>query len=304
MKEMFKNGIGEDAEFAGYHPVVNFIFFVFAIGITMFSIDPVFLVVTLSFSWAWSILLNGKKAVRFNLLMTIPVMIVMAVINTLFTHNGATVLFYLNYNRVTLEAFVYGLAAAVMISSVIIWFTCFNKVMTSDKFIYLFGKAAPVLGLTLSMIFRFIPLLKSRYNEISMGQKCMGRHVEKGIFAKARQLIKEASILVSWSLEASIETSDSMEARGYGLHGRSSFHLFKFTSRDKKFTAYILATGIIASVGCALGKTSIYYYPVIDLGNWDLMKMITLISYILLLVAPLVIDVLGEKKWQAYRSEI
>ena len=50
MKEMFKNGIGEDAEFAGYHPVVNFIFFVFAIGITMFSIDPVFLVVTLSFS--------------------------------------------------------------------------------------------------------------------------------------------------------------------------------------------------------------------------------------------------------------
>lgn len=304
MKEMFKNGLGEGSEFATYHPVVNFIFFVFAIGITMFSVDPVFLVATLALSWSWSILLNGKKAIRFNLLMTLPVMIFMAVINTLFTHNGATVLFYLNYNRVTLEAFLYGLAAAAMISSVIIWFTCFNKVMTSDKFIYLFGKTVPVLGLTLSMIFRFIPLLKSRYNEINMGQKCMGRHVEKGFFAKARQLIKEASILISWSLEASIETSDSMEARGYGLKGRTSFHLFKFTSRDKMMTAYLLTAGLIATVGCALGKTTIYYYPVIVLEQWDLLKIITLISYIMLLTAPMVIDILGEKKWQVYRSEI
>lgn len=304
MKEMFKNGLGEGSEFATYHPVVNFIFFVFAIGITMFSVDPVFLVATLALSWSWSILLNGKKAIRFNLLMTLPVMIFMAVINTLFTHNGATVLFYLNYNRVTLEAFLYGLAAAAMISSVIIWFTCFNKVMTSDKFIYLFGKTVPVLGLTLSMIFRFIPLLKSRYNEINMGQKCMGRHVEKGFFAKARQMIKEASILISWSLEASIETSDSMEARGYGLKGRTSFHLFKFTSRDKMMTAYLLTAGLIATVGCALGKTTIYYYPVIVLEQWDLLKIITLISYIMLLTAPMVIDILGEKKWQVYRSEI
>lgn len=304
MKEMFKNGLGEGSEFATYHPVVNFIFFVFAIGITMFSVDPVFLVATLALSWSWSILLNGKKAIRFNLLMTLPVMIFMAVINTLFTHNGATVLFYLNYNRVTLEAFLYGLAAAAMISSVIIWFTCFNKVMTSDKFIYLFGKTVPVLGLTLSMIFRFIPLLKSRYNEINMGQKCMGRHVEKGFFTKARQLIKEASILISWSLEASIETSDSMEARGYGLKGRTSFHLFKFTSRDKMMTAYLLTAGLIATVGCALGKTTIYYYPVIVLEQWDLLKIITLISYIMLLTAPMVIDILGEKKWQVYRSEI
>ena len=187
---------------------------------------------------------------------------------------------------------------------VVVWFTCFNKVMTSDKFIYLFGKVAPVLGLTLSMIFRFIPLLKSRYNEISMGQKCMGRHVEKGFFAKARQLIKEVSILISWSLESSIETSDSMEARGYGLPGRGSFHLFKFDQRDKKLMMFMLITGIVAALGCALGKTTIYYYPVIILGNWDVIKILTFVSYVLLLLAPLFIDIMGEKKWQAYKSEI
>ena len=270
----------------------------------MFSMDPVFLAVTLIASWTWSVILSGRKAIRFNLLMTLPVLVFMAIINTLFTHNGATVLFYLAGNRITLEAFLFGAAGALLLSAVIVWFTCFNVVMTSDKFLYLFGKAVPVLGLTLSMIFRFIPLLKSRYKEISMGQQCMGRHTEKGLIPRARQLVKEVSILISWSLESSIETSDSMEARGYGLKGRTSFHLFKFTDRDRNLTAVMLITGLIAAAGCILGKTSIYYYPKIVLGGWDVLKVLTLVSYVILLSTPIIIDILGEKKWQAYKSEI
>ena len=301
--KMFKDGLGEGSTFAGCHPAVNLIFFLFTIGITMFSMSPVFLAVTLVFSWLYSILLNGKKAIKSNLLFTLPIVVIMAVINTLFTHNGATVLFYVNNSRITLEALLYGLAAAVLLSSIIVWFSCFNVVMTSDKLIFIFGKAAPVLGLTLSMIFRFIPLLKARFREISMGQRCMGRHVTGGFMAKLRQVTKEVSILISWSLEAAIETSDSMEARGYGLPGRSSFHLFKMTPTDKVLLTGISISGIIAAVGCALGKTSIYYYPKVVLGQWDIMTVITFAAYIALLAVPVIADILGEIKWQQYRLE-
>ena len=300
---MFKDGLGEGSTFAGCHPAVNLIFFLFTIGITMFSTGPAFLAVTLVFSWIYSILLNGRKAVKTNLIFTIPVVVIMAVINTLFTHNGATVLFFLNDSRITLEALLYGLAAAVLLSSIIVWFSCFNVVMTSDKLIYLFGKAAPVLGLTLSMIFRFIPLLKARFREITMGQRCMGRHVSGGFFAKIRQCTKEVSILISWSLEAAIETSDSMEARGYGLPGRTSFHLFKLTPTDKVLLAAIGASGIIAAAGCILGKTSIYYYPKVVLGQWDVLTVITFAAYIVMLAIPIVTDIFGEIKWQQYRLE-
>lgn len=303
MKDILKQGLGESSSFASFHPAVNFIYFALVIGITMFSMDPVFLAATLAAGWFWSLVLSGKKALKFNLLLTLPIVIVMAVVNTLFTHNGATVLFYLNGGRITLEAFLYGLAAAAMISAVILWFSCFNVVMTSDKFIYLFGKAAPVLGLTLSMVFRFLPLLKIRYQEISMGQKCMGRHGQKGLLARARQTVKEVSILISWSLEASIETSDSMEARGYGLPGRTSFHLFRFTHRDRNLLLALLAAGLPAAAGCMAGLTSIYYYPKISL-SWGPLKFTVLASYIILLLLPAVIDLSGEKKWQAYKSEI
>lgn len=302
--KMFKEGLGEGSTFAGCHPAVNLIFFLFTIGITMFSMNPVFLAATLVFSWLYSILLNGRKAIKSNLLFTLPIVVIMAVINTLFTHNGATVLFYVNNSRITLEALLYGLAAAVLLSSIIIWFSCFNVVMTSDKLIYIFGKAAPVLGLTLSMIFRFIPLLKARFREISMGQRCMGRHVTGGFMAKLRQVTKEVSILISWSLEAAIETSDSMEARGYGLPGRTSFHLFKMTHTDKVLLTGISISGIIGAVGCALGKTSIYYYPKVVLGQWDMPAVITFAAYMVLLAIPMVTDILGENKWRQYRLEI
>lgn len=302
--KMFKDGLGENSTFAGCHPAVNLIFFLFAIGITMFSTSPAFLAVTLVFSWLYSILLNGKKAVKSNLIFTIPILIIMTVINTLFTHNGATVLFYVNNSRITLEALLYGLAAAVLLSSIIVWFSCFNVVMTSDKLIFIFGKAAPVLGLTLSMIFRFIPLLKARFREISMGQRCMGRHVAGGFLAKLRQVTKEVSILISWSLEAAIETSDSMEARGYGLHGRTSFHLFKMTPTDKALLTGISISGLIAASGCILGKTSIYYYPKVVLGQWDVLTVITFAAYVLMLAVPLITDIFGEIKWQQYRLEI
>ena len=137
-----------------------------------------------------------------------------------------------------------------------------------------------------------------------MGQRCMGRHVEGNLFSKARQICKEISILISWSLEASIETSDSMEARGYGLPGRTSFHLFKMSPTDWMLMATITVTGIICVLGCALGKTSIYYYPVVVPMSWDAMTIITLISYVVLLALPLVLDIAGERKWQQLRLEI
>ena len=41
--KMFKDGLGENRTFAGCHPAVNLIFFLFTIGITMFYMSPVFL---------------------------------------------------------------------------------------------------------------------------------------------------------------------------------------------------------------------------------------------------------------------
>ncbi|MGF6376440.1 energy-coupling factor transport system permease protein [Clostridiales Family XIII bacterium PM5-7] len=296
---MPREGLGENSEFSTYHPIVNVVYFILTVGITMFSLSPLFLAATYVMAWVYSVLLKGKEAVKLNLIFTVASLVIMAVINTFFTHNGETVLFYINTNRITLEAFVYGIAAAIMLISVIIWFSCFNVIIRADKLIYLFGKVAPVLGLTLSMIFRFIPLLKSRFKEIRMGQQCMGRRSkDKNLIARARQLVKEISILIAWSLEASIESADSMESRGYGLRGRTSFHLFKFAARDMLMLGIMGALGTAVIIGCGAGKTSMYFYPKLVFHTPDAVTIIVLICYLILLALPVIIDITGEIKWK------
>lgn len=95
-------------------------------------------------------------------------------VNPLFVHNGETILFFMNDNPITLEAFFYGMIVAVMIIAVMFWCKNYNEIMTSDKFIYLFGKVTPRLSLVLSMALRFIPLFRRQIGAISKTQKAMG----------------------------------------------------------------------------------------------------------------------------------
>ncbi len=298
---MFENGLGETCEFGNFHPAVIACYYIVVLGITMFSVSPVFLCITFLFAWLYALLLSGKKMIKKNLLIMGSVVILMTAINTFFTHNGETVLFYLNKNRITLEALVYGFCISIMLVSVVIWFESFQVLMSSDKLVFLFGRLIPVIGLVVSMIFRFIPLLKSRYEEIAMGQKCMGRSGQKGMVSRVRQLTKEVSILIAWSLEASIESADSMAARGYGLPGRSSFHLFRMTRRDILAFLYLGVTGAAVIAGGILGETTMTFYPKLV---WEVPNPWVTAAFILLLILPLVIDVAGEYKWRRSVSDM
>ena len=305
MREFWGNGLGESANFYRAHPLVNFAYFAFVIGVTMFSNHPAFLLVSFAAGWFYSVLLQGKKAVKFNCIILLPAIVIMTLINTLNVHNGVTVLFYLNDNRITLEAIVYGVVSAVLLTSVIIWFRCFNAVFTADKFIYLFGRVAPVLALTLSMILRYIPMLKTRFHQVAEGQRCMGRGLKGGgLISRVKVFGKELSILIAWSLEASIESADSMEARGYGLHGRTSFHLFRFAGGERSELAVMLALGGIAAWACATGRTSVYYYPAILLPGLSAAQAVSLAAYAALMLLPPILDIKGAREWKSLRAKI
>ena len=303
---MFREGIGETGRFILMHPVVTASYYAIVIGILMFSNSPLFLISAIALGMCYDMLLKGRKSLRNNLFIILFMSFLTVLINALFTHNGSTVLFYLGNNRVTLEAACYGLAMALMLSGVVIWFSSFNVVMTSEKLIYIFGRFAPVLGLTLSMIFRFVPLLRTRFELIGEGQKALYAGDEKGFIGKIRQFGKEVSILVSWSLESSIESADSMAARGYGLKGRTSYNLFKIRTADIMTLLLSMLLGGVTITSYAAGVNKLYYYPVIRVvessPKW--LELAGYISFIALLAMPLAIDLIGELRWKKSRSTI
>ena len=291
--------------FSTFHPVVNFVYFVAVIVFSMFFMHPVFLGISLASAVIYSIYLNGMRAVKFNLLGMLPMLLVVALLNPLLSHAGATILLYVNDNPITLESILYGIASAVMFVSVIIWFSCYNAVMTSDKFIYLFGKLIPALSLILSMTLRFVPKFKAQIRVISNAQKCIGGDVSNGkVLQRARNGVKIIAILVTWALENAIETADSMRCRGYGLKGRTAFSNYHFDKRDKAALAVIFGLVLLLITGMALGENTIQYFPAVAAKSVTPFSFVFYAGYAVLLLLPVVINVTEDVKWARLQSEM
>ena len=294
------------SEFKTYHPIVNFTYFVFVIGFSCFFMHPVSLCISLVCGFIYSVMLKGKKAITNNLIYMIPMLIIMALINPAFNHKGITIIEYLpSGNPLTLESIVYGLAAATMIVSVICHFSCYNEVMTSDKFIYLFGKIIPAMSLIISMTLRFVPKFASQLKVVTNAQRCMGRDVSNGnILKRAKSGLSILSIMITWGLENAIETADSMKSRGYGHPGRTAFSIFAFDKRDKKALTTILALGIYIFAGNLYGGMYFSYFPYIKMADISLFEISLFTAYLLLFATPIIIELWEVRKWKSLRSKI
>ncbi|MGI6751133.1 MAG: energy-coupling factor transporter transmembrane component T [Anaerovoracaceae bacterium] len=292
--------------FSQYHPTVNFLWFTMVILFTMFFMHPMCLLISLVCSVSYTIYLHRGKASGFLIKYLILLTLITALLNPVFNHQGATIVGYLwTGNPLTLESILYGGATAIMLISVICWFSCFNQVITSDKIIYIFGQIMPSLSLFLSMALRFVPRFKHRLIAISLGQKAMGRNISK---AKAIQKItsgvKIVSILITGALEDAIITADSMKSRGYGLPGRKAFSIFRFSRGDKAVLLIIGALSLYIIGAAIRGYLAFQYFPYLKGMKDDLWLHSVFSAYLLLCLIPLFINLWEDCRWKRIQSEI
>lgn len=293
--------------FANLHPIINFMYFFAVIGFSIFFMHPIFQCIAISSAFTFTILLKGKKGLFFNLVYMLPMLLFMAALNPLFNHQGVTILFYLERsgNPVTLESILYGISSAIMFVTVIMWFSCYNKVMTSDKFIYLFGRIMPKLSLLLSMTLRFVPRYIEKIREISYAQKCVGRDISQGnVFQKMKNGFRILSIMTTWALENAIETADSMKSRGYGLPGRTSFSMYRFDRRDAGIFCIMIVSILLILIGAFFGTNSIRFFPSIKMAEITIFSFVVYIAYFILCMLPIFITVQEELRWKRIVSKI
>lgn len=75
------------------------------------------------------------------------------------------------------------------------------------------------------------------------------------------------SILITWALENSVDTADSMRSRGYGLPNRTSFSIYRFTFKDR-IEAFILLFLLSFFVYTVIsGSVGIEYFPELAYEN-------------------------------------
>jgi len=291
--------------FSTYHPIINFGFFCAVIGIGIFLQHPVFLAIAVAGSLSYAAMLGGKGTLKFAGLFILPMIIAFTIINPLVNSRGDTVLFYTQHSQITAEAVIYGITAGFVLASVLLWFTCYNKIMTSDKFTYLFGKIMPAVSLIFSMVMRFVPNFKMQIEKISTAQKCIGRDITNGTTKeKAKHGIKILSIMFTWALENAIDSADSMRSRGYGLKDRSTFSIYRFDMRDTCAAIFLAVMTAIVVAGAVFGKCSIEFYPSIVMAEFDIWMILVCVAYFCLCFFPVVVEVKEVAVWKLSQSKI
>ena len=259
--------------FAQYHPLVNFLYFTLVLVFSMVLRHPLAQGVSLLCACIYAVQAEGQRAVLFCLKWCLPVFLLTALFNPAFSHEGVTILLYLpTGNPLTLESILYGVSAGVLLVTVMVWFMNSSRVITSDKFIYLFGRVIPALSLVLSMTLRFIPKFKSQLAAVVEAQRSIGRDISQGSLLRRMKLaVSVLSIMITWALENAMDTADSMKGRGYGLPGRTAFSI---------------------------------YYPSIRAGAWTPLALSFQLVYTALCAMPILLNAFEERKWKSIHSKM
>ena len=286
--------------FGSCHPAVNFLYFVLVIAFSMCLTHPVCLLLSVCGAVIYHAVLLGSRSLRKSAVWMVPMAVLAAVINPAFTHQGVTILAYLpSGNPLTLESILYGLAAGCMLCAVLLWFVCYNRVLTSDKFVYLFGRVIPALSLVLSMTLRFVPRFKQQMDTVRQAQFCIGRDVSSGsVWQRARKAVTIFSIMVTWALENAIETADSMKSRGYGLKGRTAFSVFRIEERDRYALLWLGFCGVYLTCGAMAGGLKWWYFPALTGVLIQPMTVSFYLVYLALCLTPVILDRREARMWR------
>ncbi len=283
------------------NPAAVTAYFLMTAGIAMFSMNPVVLSLSLMGALIY-FFARGSIGSTKSHLYSLLLFLLMAVINPLVNHNGATVLFIMNDNPVTLEALVYGVAASAMIISVLYWFRSFTAIMTSDKLLYIFGRLSPKLALILSMSLRFVPMFGRQIKKTEQTQKAMGLYKDDNIADTFKGKTNIFSIIITWGLENGIITADSMTARGYGCGRRSGFSVFRWRKGD---TLFLVVTALLFTAAMyGLYNVSFSYYPFLSLSTPDIRAIIGYTAYGILIVFPSFLEAKEALRWKYLKSKI
>ena len=292
--------------FSACHPVVNLTYFTLVLLFSMCWMSPVCLAVSLVGATAYVLSLRGTAAVLNLFGALLPMALLAAVINPAFNHRGVTILTYLpSGTPLTLESILFGLASAGMLTTVLLWFSCLTTVMTSDKWVYLFGRILPALSLVLSMTLRFVPKFRQQFQVVQESRCCARRDTDNGsLLRRIRNLVTVFSIMVTWSLENAIETADSMKSRGYGLPGRTAFSIYRLDDRDHGLLVWLGGCGLYLGSGWLLGALDWRYYPNLKGEPITPLTVSFWIVYLALCLTPVILQWKEERTWNCLQSKI
>lgn len=284
--------------FERMHPFVLFLYYV-AVGIlAMYFNHPLLLGIGCIVLILVNFTHDNGKALKKAIPMLIVMSAVIILVNPFINSRGTHIFFYFRGKQVTLEATLYGIVLSMSLVLILLLFISFNLILNGNKFLFVFSRLLPRTALLTMLAIRFVPLLKRRLDEIADVQRVKGLSIKVGtIRQRAKSGMILMQILLTWSLEEAIETSDSMRARGYGLGKRSPYIPYRMTRQDIGWFVTLTGLLLICFAGGLLGYGKIIIYPQLGTLQFYSIDWLVFVSMVVIMAFPLIVEGRELLKW-------
>ena len=246
--------------FATLHVAVPLLYYAGVLLLAMCAVQPVLVALSLACALACSCALRGAAPTLRALLPQLPLALLIALANPLFSAQGSTLLLRVGPMAVYAESLLYGACMGALLLAVLTWFGCAGVSLGVDRLLGLGDGGLPTVVLMVSMVARLVPQLVRRGGQVVDAQRaCTDGPATRG----AAPYLRASGVLVGWALEDALQTADAMLARGWGAAPRrTTYARERWTARDGAWVA-ALALGLAACAFLAWVATSQYaFYPV------------------------------------------
>ncbi|MDR2715758.1 MAG: energy-coupling factor transporter transmembrane protein EcfT [Coriobacteriaceae bacterium] len=277
------------------HPAVVLGCFAAILALTMLAIHPVFLALSFSAAFSFSLYARGWRPSLWTLAWQVPLVVLCALVNPLFSGAGSTELFRIASRTVFVEGVAFGACMGLMLAAALLWFSNAALVLTSDKVLGVLGGLLPTVGLMVSMTMRLVPQLVERGRLIERTLKAASSaRTHTGVEGVAGR-VRQVSVLMGWSLEDSLETADAMRARAWGAtRRRTTYVRHRFRRFDCAAAAVCLALGAASAVLAWVACVHYRFYPVMgSLGPWW-----GYLPFALFVSLPLLLCLVDDARWK------
>lgn len=282
--------------FATYHPAVAFVFLACAIVISMAALQPVFVALSFLGALACSVVCRGARATAGSFVWIVPLWLVVAIANPLFSASGSTEILRIGVRAVYAESLVYGACSGGMLACVFLWFSSYAACMNSANTMALFGNVLPIVSLMVSQVMRLVPQFVARGRGIAAAQDAVSAAAPQTKRQQTAGRLRIVSVLMGWGMEDGIERSDAMRARGYDCGARrTTYKRYRFGRADASVLAAIVVLAAVAGACAAAVCLRFSFYP--TLSGWG--AWWAYLPYALLMAVP---SALRFKEWLLWRS--
>lgn len=299
-----------------YHPLVPVAYLLAVLVFAMALRQPALVGMSLLAAIAYHFALAGPRSTLCMLAWQLPMLLIIAFANPLFSASGSTELLHIGPRVFYAESLLYGFTTGGMLVAVMVWFSCGNRILDSDQVLLLGARVMPLVSLMVSMTLKLVPQFVRRGHQVLDAQKACSAASVSAVKARdaeektsrwerfldrdgSRSAVggaaRQASVLMGWGMEDSLETADAMRARAWGCGlKRSCYETRRFRAADAFLLAAVLLLAA-ASIACAVQLMGAFrFYPAVrGWGAWWLY-----VPYALLLLLPFLLELREWLRWR------